>query len=82
MKSRFASGSCHGFWKFVFYMTSVPGRSLRRSRMSVAHPGAASTLAERMATDSGGEEWDEPFVGELRVSVLGLPVCGMAVKDV
>ncbi len=43
--------------------------------MSVAHPGAASTLAERMATDSGGEEWDRPFVGELRVSVLGLPVC-------
>ncbi len=43
--------------------------------MSVAHPGAASTLAERMATDCGGEEWDRAFVGELRVSVLGLPVC-------
>ncbi len=34
--------------------------------MSVAHPGAASTLAERMATDCGGEEWGRPFVGELR----------------
>jgi hypothetical protein len=45
--------ACANFFGNVFsYMFAVvPGRCLRRSRLSIAHPGAASLRAERMAID-------------------------------
>ena len=49
---------------FGFYINGLCGRCLRRSRLSVAHPGAAQRSEWRRT--SGAEEGAGAFVGELR----------------